>query len=153
MVTVTTRIEIEAPIDLCFSLARDIDVHTRIVWKHTKEKAVGGVTSGPIGSGQTVTFEATHFGIRQRLTSKITAFEQPFRFTDEMQKGAFKRLRHLHEFVEQDRKTIMTDTLQFEAPLGFLGWMAERAVLRRYMQRFLEHRNEQLKQIAEAAIG
>jgi ligand-binding SRPBCC domain-containing protein len=141
---------IKAPIVRCFDLARDIDVHTRTVWKHTREQAVAGVTTGCIGSGELVTFEATHFGIRQRLTSKITDFNAPYLFVDETQKGAFKSLRHVHTFETHGEGTLMTDTLRFEAPLGWLGWIAERLVLKAYMTHFLDHRNEQLKQLAEA---
>lgn len=43
----------------------------------------------------------------------------------------------------------MTDTLQFEAPFGFIGWVVERLVLRYYMKRFIEYRNKELKKIAE----
>ncbi|OBZ17075.1 SRPBCC family protein [Bacillus sp. FJAT-26390] len=150
MVEVTTSIMIKAPIERCFDLARDIDVHTRTVWKHTREQAVAGVTTGCIGAGELVTFEATHFGIRQRLTSKITDFNAPYLFVDETQKGAFKYLRHVHMFERHGEGTLMTDTLRFEAPLGWLGWIAERLVLKSYMTKFLEHRNEQLKLLAEA---
>lgn len=149
MVEVRTEIFIKAPIEVCFDLARDIDIHTRTVWKHTREQAVAGVTSGRINGGELVTFEATHFGIRQRLTSKITEFNAPYLFVDETQKGAFKNLRHVHLFEKQGAGTLMTDTLRFEAPLGYLGRLAERLVLKQYMRRFLEHRNEQLKQLAE----
>lgn len=148
MVIVKTEIEISAPIDVCFNLARDIDIHTQTVWKHTREKAIKGVTSGTIGLGETVTFEATHFGVRQRLTSKITEFHEPYRFVDEMQMGAFKCLRHIHEFEENGAITLMKDTLYFEAPLGLLGTVVERIVLKDYMRKFLEHRNKELKILA-----
>lgn len=149
MITVRTEIEISAPIRLCFDIARDIGIHTRTVWEHTREKAVSGVIAGPIGAGQTVTFEATHFGVRQRLTSKITEFDEPYLFVDEMQRGAFKSLRHIHEFKELKGKTLMADTLHFEVPFGPIGWAVERLVLNGYMLRFLEHRNKQLKVLAE----
>lgn len=149
MVIVKTEIEIAATIDVCFNLARDIDVHTQTVWKHTKEKAIQGVISGPIGIGQTVTFEATHFGIRQTLTSKITEYNEPYLFVDEMQNGAFKSLRHIHQFEERDHKTIMIDYLEFTAPYGLIGWIFERLVLKIYMKKFIEHRNLQLQALAE----
>lgn len=149
MVEVRTAIWIKAPIEVCFDLARDIDVHTRTVWKHTREKAIAGVTTGRINEGELVTFEATHFGIRQRLTSKITEYNAPYLFVDETQKGAFKSLRHVHLFEKQDEGTLMTDLLRFEAPLGVLGRAVEHLVLKRYMTKFLEHRNEQLKRLAE----
>jgi ligand-binding SRPBCC domain-containing protein len=146
---VKTQIEIAAPIQLCFDLARDIDIHTQTVWKHTKERAIRGITSGPIGYGQTVTFEATHFWIKQTLTSQITEFREPYLFVDEMQKGAFKSLRHIHEFEQNGNKTIMKDTLFFKAPFGYIGEVVERLLLKRYMKQFLEHRNQELKKLAE----
>lgn len=149
MVTVTTGIAILAPVARCFDIARDIEVHTQTVWKHTKERAIGGVTLGPINAGETVTFEATHFGVRQTLISKITEFEAPYLFVDEMQRGAFKSLRHIHHFEQQGAYTIMKDTLHFEAPYGAVGWLVERLILKRYMRRFLEHRNAELKKLAE----
>jgi len=62
---------INAPIERCFDLARDIDFHQRSL-TDTGERAIGGVTSGLIALGETVTWEATHFGVRQRLTVRIT---------------------------------------------------------------------------------
>lgn len=149
MIVVVTEIEIDAPIRTCFRLARDINIHTQTVWKHTREKAIAGVRSGTIVAGQTVTFEATHFGVRQTLTSLITEFKEPYLFVDEMQKGAFKSLRHIHEFMEHKSYTIMKDTLYFEAPFGLMGWVVERLILKIYMKKFLEHRNIELKKIAE----
>ncbi|REE84387.1 ligand-binding SRPBCC domain-containing protein [Paenibacillus taihuensis] len=150
MVTVETEVWINAPLERCFDLARNIDVHTRTVWPHTKERAVAGITTGPIGNGETVTFEATHLGVRQRLTSLITAYHAPYYFVDEMQRGAFKYLRHEHYFECAHGMTLMRDRLKFAAPLGVVGWLVERAVLRRYMYNFLKYRNEQLKVLAEA---
>lgn len=150
MITVQTHTDIAAPIGLCFDLARDIGVHSATVWKHTREKAVAGITEGMIGMGESVTFEATHFLVRQRLTSSIVHMQKPYVFVDRMQRGAFKSMTHTHEFREMGGGiTRMTDTLQFEAPLGWLGLAAERLVLGRYMLRFLEDRNRKLKQIAE----
>ncbi|SEM70907.1 SRPBCC family protein [Paenibacillus sp. OV219] len=149
MVTVETVVRINAPLEHCFDLARNIDVHTRTVWPHTKELAVAGVTTGHIGLGETVTFEATHLGVRQRLTSRITDFRAPHYFVDEMQRGAFKYLRHEHHFERVDGMTLMRDRLTFSAPLGVIGWIVERAVLRRYMRSFLMYRNEQMKVLAE----
>ncbi|WP_127533984.1 SRPBCC family protein [Paenibacillus kobensis] len=152
MITITTETEINAPIAFCFDLARDIEIHTQTVWKHTNETAIGGRTKGLISIDETVTFQATHFIIRQRLTSKITEYQRPFHFSDEMLKGAFKSMKHKHEFEERDGITVMKDTLIFEAPLGLLGRAVEKIILKKYMKSFLEYRNEKLKQIAEEGI-
>lgn len=149
MPIIQTEIEIAAPIERCFELARDITVHTRTVWKHTRERAVAGRTEGGIGLGETVTFRATHLGVRQKLTSKIVVFERPFLFVDEMQKGAFKFMRHEHHFEQVDGGTLMKDVLSFQAPLGVFGRMADGLVLTPYMRRFLEDRNHELKILLE----
>ncbi|WP_240628591.1 SRPBCC family protein [Bacillus salacetis] len=91
---------IKAPINLCFDLARSIDVHTQTTSK-TKEKAVGGVTEGLLEEGDIVTWEAVHLGIKQRLTAKVTSMEKPTEFVDIMVKGAFHSFEHTHQFIEK----------------------------------------------------
>ncbi|GIO29790.1 hypothetical protein J2TS6_09310 [Paenibacillus albilobatus] len=130
-------------------MARNITVHTQTVWPHTRERAVHGRTTGMIGAGETVTFQATHFLVRQKLTSRIAAYERPHVFVDEMVKGAFKSMRHEHWFEMAEGKTLMRDRLVFAAPFGIAGWAAERLVLKRYMTRFLEYRNARLKAMIE----
>ena len=87
--------KINAPVERVFDLARSIDLHRDSMSKYD-EKAIAGVTSGLIRMNETVTWEAAHFGVRQNLTSKITAFERPWHFRDSMVKGVFKRFDHDH---------------------------------------------------------
>ncbi|RBP86056.1 hypothetical protein DFO70_1344 [Cytobacillus firmus] len=61
---------INAPVEVCFDLARNVDIHTQTTSK-TKERAVSGVTEGLLEQGDTVTREAIHFGIKQRLTAAL----------------------------------------------------------------------------------
>lgn len=148
LIRLETRIQV--PIQTCFDLARSIDLHARTVGP-TRERAVEGRTTGLIGAGDTVTFEAVHFGIRQRLASRITEFDAPRVFADVMTRGAFQSLSHRHEFAElPDGGTLMTDTLIFTSPLGALGVLADTLFLERYMRRFLLRRNQELKRIAES---
>lgn len=140
---------INAPIERCFDLSLSVDLHRHSV-AHTHERPVAGVTSGVMKLGDTVTWEAMHFGIKQHLTSKITAYERPYRFTDAMVRGAFQELTHLHEFVSQPPGTLMIDLFAFRAPLGILGKLAETLVLTCYMKGLLLTRNRYLKQVAEA---
>jgi ligand-binding SRPBCC domain-containing protein len=141
---------IHAPIELVFDLTRDIDLHMATV-PHTKERAIAGRVSGPVEPGDTITFEAVHLGLRQTLSSRITDFQAPYYFVDEMQKGAFKSLRHEHRFeaVGNDA-TIMWDTLSFESPFGILGRLVNRLFLERYMRSFLIERNHNLKRLIES---
>ena len=140
---------IAAPIAVCFDLARNIDFHQVSAGK-TRERAVGGVTSGLISLGETVTFEATHFGVRQRLTSIISAYDRPNYFRDEMVKGAFSFIRHDHRFKEKEGLTVMRDRFEFGSPLGILGRLANWLVLTNYLKRFISERNMALKREAES---
>src|SRR5438552_4191451 len=89
--------EIAAPIQVCFDLARDIDFHTRSL-EGTGERAVCGRTTGLIGLGESVTWEARHLGVRQRLTAEVTMFDCPRYFRDVMTAGAFHSFTHDHWF-------------------------------------------------------
>lgn len=139
---------IRAPAGLCFDLSRDIDAHVAST-NGTHERAVAGVTSGLINLGESVTWEATHFFVRQRMTSKITAFERPRMFVDEMQRGPFKRWRHAHLFEEKNGATLMIDEVEYASPLGPLGRLADALFLERYMTGLLAGRNAYLKRLAE----
>ena len=150
MPVIELKIDIAAPIEICFDLARSNDFH-QLSTGSTRERAVAGVTTGLIGLGETVTWEATHFGIRQRLTSTITAYDRPHHFRDEMVKGAFSYIRHDHFFEEKNGLTTMTDRFDFGSPLGILGRLADRLVLVNYLRKFINHRNGLIKQYAESA--
>ena len=103
-----------------------------------------------IGMGEEVTWEARHFGVKQRLTVRITGFERPLRFQDVMVSGAFKSMKHDHEFMAQPPGTLMMDRFEFESPFGFLGRIVDRVFLFGYMRRFLVRRNRELKNMAES---
>jgi ligand-binding SRPBCC domain-containing protein len=150
MVSIEQRMQISAPIQRCFDLARSIDVHL-LGADRTGERAVGGVTKGLIGLDESVRWRAKHLGVRQHLTSKITAFDSPRYFQDTMIEGAFKFMQHEHFFTAiSESQTEMRDTFTFAAPLSVLGNIAEQLFLKRYMDRFLRQRNEIVKQVAES---
>lgn len=101
--------DIAAPVEVRFDLSRSIELHVESM-AASAERAVAGVTSGLICAGEEVTCEARHFDIHWRVTSRITEFEPPRRFVDEMPQGAvFAHFRHQHDFVAHNRGTRMTD--------------------------------------------
>jgi hypothetical protein len=97
------------------------------------ERVVAGRTSGLLELGDEVTWEGRHFAVRQRLTSAITRYERPRFFQDRMVRGAFESMEHDHLFeARADGSTDMVDVVRFAAPLGLVGWVAERVVLARH---------------------
>jgi len=142
---------INAPIDVCFDFARKVEIHTKTTSK-TKERAVGAITEGLLKKGDEVTWEAIHFGVKQRLTAKISEMDEPYTFTDVMVKGAFHSFTHRHEFIEKGNGTMMKDTFEYQSPLGIIGHLADKLFLEKYMRRFLVTRAHELKKIAEIEI-
>ena len=74
--------EIKSTLEICFDLSRSIDLH-RLSTAKTSEQAIAGTTKGLLNLNEWVTWQATHFGIRQKLTSKITSFDRPNFFEDD----------------------------------------------------------------------
>ena len=148
MPVITLETYINADKQTVFDLARSIDLH-QISTKHTNEKAIAGRLSGLIELNETVTWQARHFGITQKLTSKITQFESPYFFVDEMLSGAFKSIKHEHRFLEQESGTLMIDIFDYVSPLGILGRIADRMFLCSYLKELLINRNSVIKEYAE----
>ncbi len=140
--------QVNATQEVVFDLSRSIDLH-QISTAHTNEKAVSGKTSGLISLGESVTWEARHFGIVQRLTSRITEMQHPAYFVDEMVSGAFKSFKHEHIFQRSREGTLMTDIFTYVSPMGFLGKFADGLFLRKYMTGLLLKRNAVIKYYAE----
>lgn len=147
------RIEIQTRItaerSVVFDLSRSIDLH-KISTEQTNEEAIAGTTSGLIGLNESVTWRAKHFGIYQKLTSRITEYDRPTYFADEMVKGAFREFKHEHHFAEENDQTLMTDIFDYKSPFGILGKVADYLFLKSYMTELLIQRNRIVKEFAES---
>ncbi len=149
MPIIELQTRIRAPIERCFDLSRNVDLHVQST-SSTGERAIAGVTRGLLGLGDQVTWRARHFGIWQNLTSSITKFDPPRHFRDSMVSGAFTRFDHDHFFFTLGEYTEMRDVFDFTSPLGPLGRIADVLVLERYLTRFLLERNHVIQCIAES---
>ncbi len=149
MPTLQLTTPISAPINRVFDLARCIDLHTHTT-SSTGEQAIAGVTSGLIGLREEVTWRAKHLGLWQTLTVRITKFERPTYFADEMLRGAFQQMQHEHHFEATSTGTLMRDVFSYTSPWGLLGRLADMLFLERYLRHFLVERNRILQQVAES---
>ena len=139
-ITIDTRIA--ALPDVCFDLARDVSVHVESAAFSGERLVEPGKMSGRLDVGDVVTFEGRHFGIRQRFTTRITRVERPHLFVDEMVRGAFHSLRHIHEFHRDGDGTLMRDILEWRA---WFGWL-----VRRHIEWFVRTKQQNLKRIIES---
>jgi ligand-binding SRPBCC domain-containing protein len=147
------KIELEttigAPVALCFDLSRDLDLHVESM-RESGERAIAGKTSGLIGLNEEVTWEARHFGVKHRHSSRITACTPPSHFRDSMVSGRFRRFEHDHYFSERDGVTIMRDVIEFASPLGPIGRVVDVVLMGRYLRKLIALRNQVIKRAAEA---
>ena len=149
MPVIELEMHINAHCEVVFDLSRSIDLHMKSTAR-TNERAVDGCTSGLIGLHEWVTWEATHFGRRQQLTTRITQNDRPRHFRDSMVHGAFRRFDHDHLFEPEGSGTRMIDRFDYTSPLGVLGQLADTMFLKRYMTRLLKERNDLIKSVAES---
>ncbi len=142
---------VAAPPERVFDLSRNISLH-KISAKDTHEEAIGGVTSGPIGLNETVTWKAKHLGKKRIMQVRITAMESPVSFTDEQIKGDFIHFKHVHHFKAVENGTLMIDLLDYASPYGVLGQILDRVYLSAYLEKFLQKRNAVIKKYAETEM-
>lgn len=149
MPIITLETRINAPRERVFDLARSLDLHLDSMSRYD-ERIVSGRVSGLIEMGESVTWEARHFGVSQRLTSRITAFERPRHFRDSLVRGAFKRFDHDHEFAVDGAQTRMTDLFDYDSPWGVLGRFADWLAVESHVRAMLEDRNGLIKRVAQS---
>lgn len=143
---------INAPVEECFNLSRSVDLHLQSMQSH-KEKAVAGVTTGLMDLHNTVTWKAMHFGLPFKMTVQITELQYPNFFVDQMVSGPFKWFRHYHAFQAKENSTLMVDEFVFKSPLGWLGKLVDHWILKAYLHKLLQQRNEVIKQVAERRVA
>ncbi|GAA4278206.1 SRPBCC family protein [Aquimarina mytili] len=144
MTTIHLKTIINSSIKKVFDLSRNIDFHVYTASK-TKEQAIEGTISGLIGLDETVTWRGKHFGLYLTHRSKITSFDSPNRFTDEMIQGHFKYFKHEHIFHRTSKGTEMIDILRYETPYGIFGKAFNHVFLKKYLTHFLISRNQFIK--------
>lgn len=140
MATIYLETILNAPLEKCFNLSRSIDLHLKSTTK-TREIVFEGKKSGLLEEGDEITWQATHFGIRQKLKIKMTKVEFPVYFSDEMLEGAFASMKHEHFFYDKGNYTLMVDVFKYEVPFSILGKLFDHLILKRYMTNFLLERN------------
>ncbi|WP_091227454.1 SRPBCC family protein [Microbacterium sp. 3J1] len=134
---------IAAPPAAVFASSLDPGLHLRSMQRH-RETMVEAPAGGAFTEGSTVTWRARHFGIPFRLRSLVFDIDEPHRFSDRQIAGPFASYLHEHVFEEHPDGTLMRDTVTFRSPLGPLGRLVDRLVMRAYLRRLISERNDAL---------
>ena len=101
------------------------------------------VTPEPIAMapGALIDYRLRLHGIPLRWRTRIAAWEPGERFVDEQLRGPYALWHHTHEFrPAAGGGTVMRDTVRYALPLGPLGAVAHRALVRRDLDRIFDFR-------------
>ena len=101
-------------------------------------------------AGTVVELETRVGPFKQRIEAEHTAYEKNALFVDEMRKGPFKRWRHEHRFEAHPEGCLLTDSIEYEAPLGFLGRLVDPIMVRPRLRKMFEYRHRVTKEALES---
>ena len=72
--------------------------------------------------------------------TRIEIWEPGERFVDTQVRGPYRLWRHTHTFDDHPEGTLVRDSVSYEIPLGRLGGVADRLLVRRDLGRIFDHR-------------
>lgn len=86
-------------------------------------------------------------GLPMKWRSLISKYEPPFIFVDEQVIGPYKTWRHQHTFLETSKGVIVGDHLEYSLPLGLLGAVAQKVLVKRQLEEVFRYRQRELTKI------
>lgn len=107
-------------------------------WLHFRIVTPGTVE---MREGTLIEYRLSLRGIPIRWRTRIDEWEPGVRFVDRQLSGPYRLWHHTHEFEPAgERQTLMRDTVRYALPLGPLGEIAHRLIVRRDLARIFDHR-------------
>ncbi len=85
------------------------------------------------------------FGIPLHWQTEICKVERPTMFTDQQLKGPFKIWHHTHTFKSVSGGTLMSDVVDYELPLGLIGKLAHRILVKKRVENIFIFRKKILE--------
>ena len=97
--------------------------------------------------GAEITYQIRWLGVPVNWKTVIAEYEPPFFFVDEQASGPYAHWRHRHEFKPAESGVIVSDCVDYALPLGLLGRLAHRLIVRRQLQEIFDYRRKALARI------
>lgn len=87
------------------------------------------------------------FGIKTTWVTEITHVKENSYFVDEQRVGPYKIWHHQHFIEPVANGTLMTDIVSYQPPLGFLGSIANKLIIKGKLQEIFEYRTKVLEEL------
>jgi ligand-binding SRPBCC domain-containing protein len=143
-------IEIAAPIDAVFDFHLDTRNAAAIAPPEARVVRVEG--EFPLREGATVGMwmRPAPIAPAQEWRVRVAELERPTRLVDVAERSPFAEWRHEHLFRTLDEgRTVMTDRVTYRPPLGPLGRIGDRLVMRHLLARTFRIRHERTRAALE----
>ena len=96
-------------------------------------------------AGQVITYKVSPFkGIRTHWVTEITHVKEGVYFVDEQRFGPYRFWHHKHFIGEGGSGVRMTDEVTYKLPMGFIGRIANRLIIRKRLRKIFEYRQKVL---------
>lgn len=106
----------------------------------------------PTHEGQLIEYTVRPLaGIRLRWQTRIEGVDAPRTFTDVQLRGPYRRWVHRHTFTPVDGGTRIDDHIEYALPLGPLGGLAHRLVVKSQLEAIFAFRAHAMRSIFEPA--
>jgi ligand-binding SRPBCC domain-containing protein len=107
------------------------------------------VTRRPVGMrpGALIEYRLRLHGIPLRWRTRIAVWDPPRRFVDVQIAGPYRLWHHTHDFEPDGAGgTLVRDTVRYALPLGPIGALAHRALVRRDLAAIFDFRRDAIPQ-------
>jgi ligand-binding SRPBCC domain-containing protein len=94
--------------------------------------------------GTLIRYQLRIHGFPVKWETEITAWEPPGRFVDEQRRGPYTLWVHEHTFIAKGNGTLARDHVRYAVPGG---WLMDRLLVRRDLEKIFAFRREQLQKI------
>lgn len=107
------------------------------------------VTPEPIEMrrGTLIDYRLRLHGVPLSWSTEIALWDPPHRFVDVQLSGPYRLWHHTHTFEPNGDGTLMRDLVRYALPLGPLGEVAHRLLVRRDLERIFACRHAAVKRI------
>ena len=96
--------------------------------------------------GMIISYKVSPFlGIKMTWVTEITQVSELKYFVDEQRVGPYKMWHHQHFIEPVEGGVLMTDIVDYQPPLGFLGAIANQLVIKSQLNEIFSYRTRQLE--------
>ena len=144
------KTEIDAPLQKVWDFHSSLDGLKKVTPKGVKVEILD--YSPPLKAGSRFTLVIKRFGVPIRWEVEYLTFDPPNGFSDRQvdSNGPFKNWKHEHRFIAlSESRTLLHDRVEYEAPFGILGKIAEALFLKNDLESMFAYRHKVTKKLLE----